>query len=143
MLRDLAALTARHMENPRVPGSMRALGKIVVDVNAAAEESTSTSTPPPTQQHHLPPSSEVLPATPAPSLPYSPRVGTPSSSSIHNLLAFPVDMHGQGQYGGGLGRAPQQVFDPQIWTQLSFMDEPGGNSWQDWTWDDIETIVRR
>jgi hypothetical protein len=138
VLRDLAALTARHMENPRVPGSMQALGKIVVDVNTAAEQS-SRSTLAETPELQVPPSPMGMPATPAPSMSYSPRnqMGTPSS--IHNLLAFPVDPNIQQdqtvQYRG-------QVFDPQIWNQLSFMDGPG-NNWQDWAWDDIETIVRR
>jgi hypothetical protein len=140
VLRDLAALTSRHMENPRVPGSMRALGKIVVDVNSTAEQSARSAIngTPALSEAQLPLSPVGIPATPAPSIPYSPRqIGTPSS--IHNLLAYPVD-HNMNrdpnlQYHG-------QVYDPQIWNQLAFMDEPG-NNWQDWTWDGIETIVRR
>jgi hypothetical protein len=59
---------------------------------------------------------------------------------MQNLLAFPVDPTMQHDPNMGFRG---QLFDPQTWsTQLSFMDEPG-NNWQDWTWDDIETIVRR
>ena len=138
VLRDLSSIVGRHLMNSRCPGSMRALGKIVIDVNSAAEQATR---PPPdatTQSDGMLASPSGLPATPATSIPYSPRqMGTPSS--MQNLLAFPIDPTMQPdmgmQYRG-------QLFDPQTWTQLSFMDEPG-NNWQDWTWDDIETIVRR
>ncbi|KIW00221.1 uncharacterized protein PV09_08261 [Verruconis gallopava] len=141
VLRDLAAIVTRHLGNPRVPGSMQALGKIVVEVNATAEQSGRTQLDTPTSaEAQMPPSSPAaMPTTPAPSVQYSPRtqIGTPSS--IHNLLAYPVDPNMQpdpnAQYRG-------QLYDPQTWTQLSFMDDPTQN-WQDWTWDDIETIVRR
>ena len=139
MLRDLATIVGRQLMNSRCPGSMRALGKIVVDVNSAAEQATRPShSETQVAGDAALASPGTLPATPATSIPYSPRQsGTPSS--MHNLLAFPIDPTMQPdmgmQYRG-------QLFDPQTWTQLSFMDEPG-NNWQDWTWDDIETIVRR
>jgi hypothetical protein len=140
VLRDLAAVVRRQLQNPRCPGSMRALGKIVIDVNSAAEQATrptQTETQTVTNGPMSPPNG--LQATPATSIPYSPRpAGTPSS--MHNLLAYPIDPVMQPdmgmQYRG-------QLFDPNTWSQLSFMDEPGNSSWQDWTWDDIETIVRR
>lgn len=121
---------------------MRALGKIVVDVNSAAEQfnrlsQTETAAHGDIQLAGSP--TTGLPATPATSIPYSPRqLGTPSS--IQNLLAFPVDPTMQPDMGMNYRG---QLFDPNTWSQLSFMDEPGNNAWQDWTWDDIETIVRR
>jgi hypothetical protein len=142
VLRDLANVVSRHTANSKCPGSIRILGKIVVDVNSAAEQSTRLAHAEHSSQtdmQQLAGSPTGLPATPATSIPYSPRqMGTPSS--VQNLLAFPVDPTIQNDPNTSFRG---QLFDPATWsTSLSFMDEPG-NNWQDWTWDDIETIVRR
>lgn len=140
VLRDLAAVVGRQLQNPRCPGSMRALGKIVIDVNSAAEQATGrTQTETPTVTAGLMSPPNGLPATPATSIPYSPSAaGTPSS--MHNLLAYPIEPVMQPDISM---QYRNQIFDPSTWSQLSFLDEPGNSSWQDWTWDDIETIVRR
>ncbi|EXJ94471.1 hypothetical protein A1O1_02867 [Capronia coronata CBS 617.96] len=43
LLQDLASLASKHMQNHRMPGSMRALAQIVVDVNSTAEQFTSST----------------------------------------------------------------------------------------------------
>lgn len=148
LLRDLACLTSRHMENPHMPGSMRALGKIVVDVNSTAEHCFSDSQPVVVQQTDgeggRDPSSPTINMvrTPGLTMQYSPRFQAPSPLSFQNILSIPVDPHLQSDQSHDITPFRGQDYNPQIYNHISFIDEAGGN-WQDWTWDDIETIVRK
>jgi hypothetical protein len=134
LLRDLASLASRHMQNPRMPGSMRALAQIVVDVDATATQFTAGSKRGREAEPRASQSGPALgrddAASPLATVERSPQ--NPHSSPTN--LATP-----------SVTQEPSSVqahkHDTHFWGQLSFMDEPNSVG-QDWSWDDIGAIVR-
>jgi len=118
LLRDLASLAARHMENPRMPGSMQALAQIVVDVNRTAEQSSSVS-----EKEQQADGAESLTDT------FNGRAaGMPVSGvsySPNDPLLSPMEMQLQSH---GLEEELLRGHEPdgQLWAQLSFLDDSEG-----------------
>jgi hypothetical protein len=137
LLSSLAAVAAKHMQNPRMPGSMRALAQIVVDVNLTAENFSSDASVDNELQ-----SGQSFGG--APQMSTSPGQYSPHNQHVSSTpKSFPLMSVKQDDHlitgGDEIALVRGHTDDPKFWEQLSFMDD---GTLQDWTWDDIGTIVR-
>jgi hypothetical protein len=129
LLRDLATLTAKQLEDERVPGTMRKWGTIIVDVCGMAEQYSahpfSQSNSPDTMSGSRS-SAENEQQTVLHGHYLSQRAGAPTSNPFETLSATGFEIAEN---------------SPQFWSHLAFLDETNGQH-QDLRWDDIEAILR-
>jgi hypothetical protein len=134
MLRELAALTAKQLHNPRIPGSMKKWASIIVEVSTMTEQFIITHQVEPQQGESLHNG-------------YGPQPALENTSSANQEGSFSSSsIVMQGTLYGHIQPPPEdtqlmQESDPQFWAQLSFLDNPTGEL-QDLRWDDIEAILR-
>lgn len=139
LLRDLAALIGGHLRDPRVPGSMQKWASVIIEVSSAADQFTAAY-----QLQSI--TAPVQEPTTSPS--------QPTRFDMHSLPHASGDIHapssrhedpdpgpGQNESYSSENSHPARENNQEFWTQLSFGDD-GNDPLQDWTWDDIESILR-
>jgi hypothetical protein len=134
MLRELSALTARQLQNPRIPGSMKKWASVIVEVSTMADQFIITHQGEPQQAESLYNGYRTMPALEEPLSTNQEGTFSAPSSTVQGALygqnnAQPVDTQ------------LMQENDPQFWAQLSLLENPSGEL-QDLRWDDIEAILR-
>jgi hypothetical protein len=119
LLHDLATLISSQLQNPKVPGSMRTWGAIIIEVSAMADQYVLTfrGFAKDEQQDFSPDRSSSL-KSPKAICGESPDYSLSATHSHH-------------------ARESRNHF----WPQLSYMDDTNDNL-QDWSWDDIGEILR-
>ncbi|CZR60787.1 uncharacterized protein PAC_10683 [Phialocephala subalpina] len=141
ILRELAELMSRQLRYSRLPGSMAKWATIVIDLNATADEPTTTSTPQPTNTPERNPASPIVPGPSGLShnirrIDQNSHIDTGSTD-----LAIPYPYPSPNDGFSYKAPTPGREHAHQFWVQLSFMDDLNVQS-QDWTWDDIDAILR-
>jgi hypothetical protein len=128
MLRELAAFTAKQLQNPRIPASMKKWASILVEVASMADQFIIT--------HRQPEPPYQGSRTDAPF----------EENSTNSEVSFQAPSNALQAVVFGQNNLPHDAIlmqenDPQFWAQLSFLENPNGEL-QDLRWDDIEAILR-
>ncbi|KAN0094091.1 Fungal specific transcription factor domain containing protein [Hyaloscypha variabilis] len=135
LLRDLASLIGRHLRDPRVPGSMQKWASVIIDVSSTSDQFTAAY---------------QLQSITAPIQELSPTSTQPATVDVHSLSHTLADTQASSSRYDAAGQ--NEPFSPEdfnlikennqeFWAQLSFGDD-ANDPLQDWSWDDIESILR-
>jgi hypothetical protein len=135
LLRDLASLIGRHLRDPRVPGSMQKWASVIIDVSSTSDQFTAAY---------------QLQSITAPIKELSPMSTQPATVDVHSLSHTLADTQASSSRYDAAGQ--NEPFSPEdfnlikennqeFWAQLSFGDD-ANDPLQDWSWDDIESILR-
>ncbi|KAF2103563.1 hypothetical protein NA57DRAFT_32887 [Rhizodiscina lignyota] len=138
LLADLAALAERQLQNPKMPETMQKMATIVGEINLTANDLISSSESHNSDRSHTQYGLGAVPLTPGD------QQDQPTVSFAGNTYVVPMQLPQQPTPSDALSSEDALAArdqDPQFWNHLSFMDE-GDGQFQDWSWDDIGSILR-
>lgn len=131
LLQKLAALAAKHLQNPRMPGSMKKWALLVVEIGSITETLTQTlqtQSDDAVDMHAL--GNLHIPSSADDHGTYFDRHVTPVSD---NKAPHMLDINETTAPGG---TTHVESCSPNIWSKFPYIDESA------WPWDDLETILR-
>jgi hypothetical protein len=144
ILAELTTLMAKHLDHPRVPGSMKTWARIVLDVSQMADQMITSYR----SQRVLTSSLEAQSHT---SVHTSRESQSPTTKRRSRETPVPSTISRSTEYTNAQA-AQNQLFNyenlvssrgntQQFWSQMSFMDDQNGQA-HDWSWDDIDAVLR-
>ena len=127
ILRDLASISARQLQNPRVPGSMHKMCSIIMEVSSMADQFVSTS-----QSNSNNDSAQT----------FQTNTKNRERSPTNFFYAAPLYAPENGSNDAESSDYSNLSRDTgaQYWGNLSSID--GNGQLQEWCWDDIEAILK-
>lgn len=141
-LRELAGLAAKHLQNPRMPGSMQKWANLVVEISSIAEQLRQKTR---SQEHATATAKRRSGAIPAlsteeheaSSVHHSPYSHRPASQGSGFILPGGVpDLSASAQTILPVEFDDMQESGSQLWSQFTFLNDSS------WPWDDIEAMLR-
>jgi len=133
LLRELVALAARQLQNPRIPGSMRKWASIIMELSSIADQFTSK----PQSQCGNDGIVKQFAGQETPVISNGEQV--PFCKSASNVPSVALQTSSYEAIASGEFDLPRENV-PQFWAQLSLLDD-SNDQMQNWRWDDIGEIL--